>query len=156
MKLCPQTRCFHLEQLGALLREFIPPGCQSPACTAVLGDQVGRGTWGDPVLLRFRVGQPRASEGQRKLLGVGRAARCRAQELQGRAWAPPDSLGLLPVGGGKGLRQSCRTAPRRCVPGAGMCVAAEEPVPDPITIKPHQESANIQHTLSLQNAAFSY
>lgn len=125
------------------------------------GSQMGRGTWGDPspeTPAAIPCGTAQGRRGERKLLRVGRAARCRGTGAAGQGVCILLTHSeLLPVGGGKGLRQELQNSPVQvCTRCRYVQVAAEESVPGQIMIKPHQNSANIQHRLILQNAAFSY
>lgn len=79
MKSCPQTRCFSAGAVGWFSEGIHSPGMPR-LCLQSWGSQGDRG---DPVL-QSQGDSPGPGEGQRKLLRVGRAARCRGPGAAGQ------------------------------------------------------------------------
>ena len=166
MKSYPQTPCFEAElgKFGGELKEFIPPGCQSSACTCSAweaGWAGGRGGTREagseapspavPAETQLGTAKGQAVQGEGSCSVRGAKPGCRAGCVH-----PPDSqlrrqllLSLLPrrrVGGWK-ERVKAGAAEQ---PSTSMYVAAEASVPNQIIIKPNQNNANTQHRLVLQ------
>lgn len=132
MKSCSQLLVFELGQFGGLLKEFIPPGCQSSACSCSAGEaRWAGGRGGTPLLkplLRFRVGQPRAIGGKEaapcgKSCQVQRHRSCGAGRVH-----PPDSLGAAPRGWGERVKAGAAEQPRAGVYPVQVCTGGSRRV----------------------------